>query len=306
MRIIVTGGFGFIGSSFVNTIARKNPTAEIVVVDKLTYAADPNNIKTNVKFIKKDICDVVPEDLGNYDYLVHFAAESHVDNSIKDGRPFVRTNVEGTFNLIECARKNLSLKKFIHISTDEVYGDMDDYEGQVLADENYQLKGSSYYSATKASSDMLVLAAHRVFGLPYIITRTCNNYGLHQNDEKFIPTIINAIREDREIPLYGDGKNIREWIDVDDNANIIHELMVSDMVNEVFNIGSGERYTNLQIILMIGEFMNKVPKFKFVEDRLGHDRCYALNSNKLMSIFPWFKPLLFVEFLKDSVKNITQ
>ena len=145
MRIIVTGGFGFIGSEFVNTIGRKNPTAEIVVVDKITYAANPNNIKTKVTLIQKDICEVTVEDLGEYDFLVHFAAESHVDNSIKDGRPFVRTNVEGTFNLLECARQNPNLKKFIHISTDEVYGDMDDISKDVLADEQFPLIASSYY-----------------------------------------------------------------------------------------------------------------------------------------------------------------
>ena len=126
MRIVVTGGFGFIGSEFVNLIARENPKAQIVVVDKMTYAANPKNVKTGIALIKKDICDVTPHDLGEYDYLVHFAAESHVDNSITNGKPFIRTNVEGTFNLLECARQNKSLKKFIHISTDEVYGDMDD------------------------------------------------------------------------------------------------------------------------------------------------------------------------------------
>ena len=138
MRIIVTGGFGFIGSSFVNLLGRRLPTAEIVVLDKMTYAADPNNVKVPVKLIKEDICDVTADQLGTYDYIVHFAAESHVDNSIKDGRPFIRTNVEGTFNLLECAKKNPYLKKFVHISTDEVYGDMADLGFDAIANENYR------------------------------------------------------------------------------------------------------------------------------------------------------------------------
>lgn len=314
MRVIVTGGFGFIGSSFVNLLKRKNPTCEVVIVDKMTYAANPNNVKVKAKLIKKDICEVTSEDLGEYDYLVHFAAESHVDNSIKDGRPFIRTNVEGTYNLIECAKKNNNLKKFIHISTDEVYGDMDDYPAdlingisrKVVADESFNLKGSSYYSATKAASDLLVESAGRTFNLPYIITRTCNNYGSHQNAEKFIPKIIESIKNGKEIPVYGDGLQVREWIDVEDNVNIIYALMLSSQVNEVFNIGSGERMENIQIIETIGEFLGKTPNFKYVEDRLGHDRRYALNSDKLRSVIGEYIPLSFVEFLKEQISELNK
>ena len=306
MRIIVTGGFGFIGSEFVNTIGRKNPTAEIVVVDKMTYAANPNNIKNKVTLIQKDICDVTVEDLGEYDYLVHFAAESHVDNSIADGRPFVRTNVEGTFNLLECARQNKNLKKFIHISTDEVYGDMDDISKDVTADEQFSLVASSYYSATKASSDMLVLSANRTFDLPYIITRTCNNYGAHQHKEKFIPTIMRSIKEGNKIPVYGDGKQVREWMDVTDNTLVIYNLMMSDRINEVFNIGSEERYTNLEVIEMIGKIMGKTPEYEFVPDRLGHDRRYALNSSKVNAILGEMIPLSFEEFLKEETSKLLE
>ena len=202
MRIIITGGAGFIGSSFTNHCVKLGH--DVLVVDKLTYAADPDNIP-KVSILKMDICDVTPEDLGPYDVLVNFAAESHVDNSIKDGKPFVRTNVEGTFNLLEVARQNPKLKKFVQISTDEVYGDMDDYDTQVLADETFPLIGSSYYSSTKASSDLLVQAAGRTYGLPYLITRTCNNYGSLQHDEKLLPTMINCVKNDIPIPIYGDG-----------------------------------------------------------------------------------------------------
>ena len=277
MRIIVTGACGFIGSHFVNLIGNQDPTIEIVVVDKLTYASNVNNLKVPVKFIKKDICDIVHEDLGVYDYIVNFAAESHVDNSIKDGKPFVRTNVEGTFNLLEVARKNPNLKKFIQISTDEVYGDMDEYGEVTLADESFNLIGSSYYSATKASSDLLVQAAGRTYGLPYLITRTCNNYGENQHQEKLLPTIINCIKNNLPIPIYGDGKNIREWIHADDNSQFIWDLIQSDKTG-VYNIGSGERYTNLQIIEIIEKILGYQLDFKFVQDRKGHDRAYGLRT----------------------------
>ena len=305
MRIIVTGGFGFIGSEFVNTIGRKNPNAEVLVVDNLTYAADARRVNVpNIDFLNMDICDVTAEDLGSYDYIVHFAAAIHVDNSIKDGKPFVRTNVEGTFNLLECARQNKDLKKFIHISTDEVYGDMDDICWDAESNETFGLKGSSYYSATKAASDLLVEAAGRTFGLPYLITRTCNNYGSKQNAEKFIPKIMKSIAEDLTIPVYGDGNQIREWIDVEDNTQILYNLMLSKEQGGVYNIGSGERYENIEIINMIGEMLGKKPKFEFVADRLGHDRRYAVDSSKVRGLYPEWINLSFKEFLLEQVYTL--
>lgn len=287
MRIIVTGGFGFIGSSFVNLVNDVLPTAEVVIVDKMTYAADPNNIKKKTKLIKKDICDVTPEDLGEYDYIVHFAAESHVDNSIKNGRPFLETNIMGTYNLVECARQNNQLKKFIHISTDEVYGDM--WDRLVLnnaSDENHKLNPSSYYSSTKAASDMIVMSAHRTFGFPYLITRTCNNYGEHQNKEKFLPTIFNSIKEGIPVPVYGDGKQEREWMYVEDNVKVIYDLMMDDeVINEVYNIGTGFVFKNIDLIDEISQILNKEVKFNYVEDRLGHDKRYRLRCLKLMNYY---------------------
>lgn len=274
MRIIITGGAGFIGSSFTNYCVKLGH--DVLVVDKLTYAADPDNIP-KVPILKMDICDVTPEDLGPYDVLVNFAAESHVDNSIKDGKPFVRTNVEGTFNLLEVARQNPKLKKFVQISTDEVYGDMDDYDTQVLADETFPLIGSSYYSSTKASADLLVQAAGRTYGLPYLITRTCNNYGSLQHDEKLLPTIINCVKNNTPVPIYGDGKNIREWIHVHDNTSFIWDLIEKD-ASGIHNISSGERYTNLDIIEMIENILNRKIEIEFVEDRKGHDRRYGIVS----------------------------
>ena len=286
MKIVVTGGAGFIGSAFINHLL-DNFECDVLCVDKLTYAGRRMNIKHNVSFLQKDICDVTEDELGDFDYMVHFAAESHVDNSIKNGLPFVRTNVEGTFNLLEISRKNKNLKKFIHISTDEVYGDMDEHIAiNHTATEDDSLKSSSYYSATKAASDMLVLSANRTYGLPYIITRTCNNFGEHQFEEKFLPTIARSIGEGKPIPVYGDGLQVREWMYVYDNVKVICDLMFDDeIVNTTYNIGTTFRVTNLDIIKNISYILNKEVDVKYVEDRLGHDRKYGLNCTKLREYY---------------------
>ena len=286
MKIVVTGGAGFIGSAFINHLL-DNFECDVLCVDKLTYAGRMMNIKHNVSLLQKDICDVTADELGDFDYMVHFAAESHVDNSIKNGLPFVRTNVEGTFNLLEISRKNKNLKKFIHISTDEVYGDMDEHIAiNHTATEDDSLKSSSYYSATKAASDMLVLSANRTYGLPYLITRTCNNFGEHQFEEKFLPTIARSISEGKPIPVYGDGLQVREWMYVYDNVKVICDLMFDDeIVNTTYNIGTTFRVTNLDIIKNISYILNKEVDIKYVEDRLGHDRKYGLNCTKLREYY---------------------
>ena len=286
MKIVVTGGAGFIGSAFINHLL-DNFECDVLCVDKLTYAGRRMNIKHNVSLLQKDICDVTADELGDFDYMVHFAAESHVDNSIKNGLPFVRTNVEGTFNLLEISRKNKNLKKFIHISTDEVYGDMDEHIViNHTATEDDSLKSSSYYSATKAASDMLVLSANRTYGLPYLITRTCNNFGEHQFEEKFLPTIARSISEGKPIPVYGDGLQVREWMYVYDNVKVICDLMFDDeIVNTTYNIGTTFRVTNLDIIKNISYILNKEVDVKYVEDRLGHDRKYGLNCTKLREYY---------------------
>jgi dTDP-glucose 4,6-dehydratase len=301
-RIIVTGGLGFIGSEFVNYVM-ENTTHDVVVLDKMTYAANIDNIKNEFRLIKKDICDVTEEDLGEFDYIVNFAAETHVDNSISNGRPFVETNVMGTFNLLEVARKNKNLKKFLQISTDEVYGDMDDNDvNNRISTEEFPMKASSYYSATKVSSDMLVISANRTYGLPYLITRTCNNFGEHQNNEKFIPKIISSIKNGVEVPVYGDGSQVREWIHSLDNVKQIYKLLVSDVVNEVYNIGSGERYKNIEIINMIGEILGTEVKYKFVEDRLGHDKRYSLSSDKFRNTFGNYECIKLYKWLEEIIK----
>ena len=315
MRIIVTGGLGFIGSNFVNLLS-STTDHEILIVDKVTYAADLNNIEGDVPLLKKDICDVTPEDLGEYDYIVHFAAESHVDNSIENGRPFLETNVMGTFNLVECARHNKSLKKFIHISTDEVYGDMDDK--LVLnksATEKDNLDPSSYYSSTKASSDMIVKSAHRTFGLPYLITRTCNNFGENQHKEKFLPKIFDCVMNGKTVPLYGDGLHQREWMYVKDNVKVIYDLMMDDeVVNDIYNIGTsvshptGGVYQNKELIELISEILGKEVNFEYVTDRLGHDRKYRLSSLKLINYYNSkgikYEPIKIKDWLENYLRQI--
>lgn len=298
-KIIVTGGLGFIGSHFVNHLT-ENTNNEIVIVDKLTYAANRKNIKGTPSIIEKDICDITPEDLGEYDYIVHFAAESHVDNSIQNGLPFIKSNVQGTYNMIEVARKNHNLKKFLHISTDEVYGDRD---GRGESNELTSLESSSYYSASKTSSDLLVMSAGRTYDFPYLITRTCNNYGENQHKEKFIPKIIHCIKNDIEVPVYGDGKQIREWIHADDNSNAIYKLLMSDKVKEVYNIGTSERYENIEILKMIGDILGKDVKFKYVDDRLGHDRLYSLDCKKYINDFGNIQNIKFNEWLKKTIEK---
>jgi len=294
MRIVVTGGCGFIGSSFVDLC--KNLGYEVLVVDKMTYASNEDWLPMDTELLTSDICDLTEDDLGEYDYLVNFAAESHVDNSIKDGKPFLKSNVEGTFNMLEIARQIPTLKRFVQISTDEVYGDI---TYQKESSEYDRLQPSSYYSATKAAAEMLVIAAGRTYDLPHIMTRTCNNFGIEQHKEKFLPTIFNSIKNDIPIPIYGDGEQVREWMWVEDNVRIIFEMMQNDSLLNTgpLNIGSGDRWTNKEIVQKIGELLGKKVKYEFVEDRLGHDRRYALKTN--LSGLGKLKTL--EEYLKEQV-----
>tara|TARA_R110000803_G_scaffold618_2_gene2111 strand:+ start:331 stop:1263 length:933 start_codon:yes stop_codon:yes gene_type:complete len=286
-NILITGGAGFIGSKFVEHIY-KTTKYHITVLDKLTYAADSDRIPKHIKedaerfnLLVGDICDITVSDLPSLSYIVNFAAESHVDNSIQDGRPFVRSNIEGVFNLLELAKKQPKLRKFVQVSTDEVYGDMEDLHGSPEATESFALKPSSYYSASKAAAEMLVIAAHRTFDLPYLITRCCNNFGPGQHAEKFLPTVFEAMRNNRPIPVYGDGLQIREWIHTSDHVSIMANLMHSSYDSETYNIGSGFSYTNLEVIEKISEELGIPANIEYVDDRLGHDRKYALDCKKL-------------------------
>ena len=305
MKIVITGGAGFIGSSFVNLIDRYSKDTgsfDIIVVDKLTYASNPELLPPSVTLIEKDICDLTKEDVGEVSYIVNFAAETHVDNSIEDGSPFIKTNVMGTYNLLEVARQMSFLKKFVQISTDEVYGDLDEFASKnQYSKEGDILKPSSYYSASKASADQLVMSAGRTYGLPYLITRTCNNYGKHQHNEKFIPKLLHSIDVWGEFPLYGDGKQIREWIWVEDNVKVIFDLMISDI--GIWNIGTGDRYSNIEILRNVSVMVGRPLNFRNVEDRLGHDRRYGLNTEKLQTLYKIedIQTITLMEFLRSEL-----
>ena len=300
-NILITGGLGFIGSRFAKLCIEKGHNVKII--DKMTYAADPKRLHDTVPnwiefpFNKLDICDVTVNDIVGCQYVVNFAAETHVDNSINDGRPFIRSNVEGVFNLLEQCRRMSQFrddfKKFIQISTDEVYGDI---EHVLESTEEHPIHPSSYYSATKASADMLVKSACRTYGLPYIITRTCNNYGPGQHEEKFIPKLEKCLQENKPIPVYTPGTQTREWIHVDDNCKAIYNLMVSNKVNDIYNIGSGERYNNLEVIDILDK--DNKANIELVTDRKGHDKRYALNSNKYKSEFGDPSSITFKEYYK--------
>jgi len=298
-KVVITGGYGFIGSRFIQQMYLATDF-KIINIDKCTYAADRSRVPSYIRddedryvFLKLDIASSDlrkhPE-LDNVDYVVNFAAESHVDNSIEDGKPFMATNIGGVFNLLEFFRRRSNLKKFVQISTDEVYGDMEEQRGKVSATEAFPLKPSSYYSASKASADLLVKSAARTFGIPFLITRSCNNYGPGQHPEKFIPKALECLSKKKAVPVYGNGKQVREWIHVDDNVEIIYGLMLDDSVeNEIFNIGSGKEYTNHEILDTIEEATGRSFIRESVTDRLGHDKAYRLDCTKLGSrhFAPW-------------------
>lgn len=288
MKYIITGAWGFIGSEFLKKVYVENQFTEIIVVDKQTYAADQARVPIpilrdeRIQFITEDICNLTYEMVGDFDYLVNFAAETHVDNSIIDGKPFIRSNYEGVFNLLEVARQSKTLKKFVQISTDEVYGDVKD---EFCSRENDVLNPSSYYASTKAGADLLVKSAHRTYGLPYLITRSCNNFGGLQHQEKFIPKVIDCIKSNKPIPVYGNGDQKRVWISVEDNVNVIYQLVQSKTcLNEIVNIGSEYQRTNMDIINAIGKVLQRTPIIEHVDDRLGHDQEYNLDLCKLQDL----------------------
>ena len=295
-RILITGGCGFIGSHFTK-LQMGYVDFEIVVVDKLTYASDINYLPEGAKLIKKDINDLTYDDIGEIQYCVNFAAESHVDNSIDDGSPFVKTNVNGTFNLLELCRQMKNFKKFVQISTDEVYGDVK--EPSIETD---VLKPSSYYSATKAAADQIVLAAGKTYELPYLITRSCNNYGDRQHEEKFLPKLFKCYKEQMAFPLYGDGLNRREWIWVGDNIRIIDLLTHSPNHYGIYNVGTGDIWCNVDIVDEVTMLTEGGINFQQVDDRLGHDRAYWLDCYKLEHELGYYPTMNLGKYLQDTFK----
>ncbi len=305
-RIVVTGGAGFIGSNFVHWVVQNQPGVHVTVLDKLTYAGNLDNLEgipeDRMEFVRGDICDAQLVDglLSRADAAVHFAAESHNDNSIADPEPFVRTNVEGTYTLLEAARKHGV--RFHHISTDEVYGDLAlDDPARFTEDSPY--KPSSPYSSTKAASDMLVRAWHRTYGVPATISNCSNNYGPRQHIEKFIPRQVTNILSGARPKLYGDGLNVRDWIHTEDHSSAVWAILTRGRAGETYLIGADGERSNREVLSAILEAMDRpADGFDWVRDRPGHDRRYAIDSAKLRRELGW-RPLHtdFAEGLADTI-----
>lgn len=293
MKILVTGGYGFIGSNLVMELNRRYPDAEIHVMDKLTYAANDKNLskinngKNKINTFIKDICDIIA--LDNYDYIYHLAAESHVDKSIEGPNIFIRTNVSGTQNLLELARRDCTnLKKFVHVSTDEVYGDIpfDAFLDERFT-ENSPLKPSSPYSASKAASDLIALSYQKTYGLPVVVTRSSNNIGPRQDQSKLIPKIIDCIINNKELTLYNNGINERDWLWVYDHVDGLIKAAEKGTIGETYLFGTGVSTPNITIIRMLEEIIGKECYIKHVEDRKGHDAIYRCDYTKAEKELGW-------------------
>lgn len=303
-KILVTGGAGFIGSNFVIRLLERYPEIEVVVLDKLTYAGNMENLKPVEKdpkfsFVKGDICDkaTVEKLIRNCDAVVNFAAESHVDRSIEDASTFIRSNIFGVFQLLEACRK-FGVERFLQISTDEVYGSAD--SGSFT--EKSRINPSNPYAASKASADALVNSYFTTYGMPVIITRSSNNYGPRQHTEKLIPKLITNAINDKKLPIYGDGKNVRDWIHVFDNCDGIMFVLENGKFGETYNIGGGNEKTNIEIARFILKELGKTEDIiEFVKDRLGHDRRYSLDCTKAKQA-GWEAKINIEDGIKDTIK----
>jgi dTDP-glucose 4,6-dehydratase len=287
MRLLITGGAGFIGSNFIHYLTKNHPDYKIVNLDKLTYAGNLNNLKDlennkNYSFIRGDICDekLVDRFSKDCDCIINFAAETHVDRSIADASDFIRTNVFGVHNILENIRKN-EVKRFIQISTDEVYGSCKNGSFK----EEDTLKPNSPYAASKASADLLVRSYIKTYDIPAIIVRSSNNFGPYQFPEKVIPLFITNLFEDKKVPLYAKGENIRDWLFVDDNCAAIDIILDKGKVGKIYNIAAGNELSNIELTKKILRQIKKNDEFiEYVEDRPGHDFRYSLNSDKIRGL----------------------
>ena len=310
MKILVTGGAGFIGSNFVKRQINLNllKVSKIAVLDKLTYAGNLNNFTTaernEFEFIQGDICDsqTVERLVKEFDLIVNFAAESHVDRSISSGTNFVETNVLGTQVILEACRK-FEVSKFLQVSTDEVYGSID--EGSW--DENFPLMPNSPYSASKASADLLVRAYGKTFGTHTNITRCSNNYGPYQFPEKVIPLFVTNLIRGIQIPIYGKGLNIRDWLHVEDHCRGIELVLQHGKKGEIYNIGGGTELTNLQLAeKILAQFGFNQTKIDFVPDRLGHDARYSVDIKKITTEMGYLPEIDFEEGLNETISFYKQ
>ena len=302
MKILVTGGLGFIGSNFVRWMIEEAGANvdDIVVVDALKYGSNENNLKgLDYNFVKGDICnyEIMAELVKGVDAIVNFAAETHVDRSISNPYAFIESNVIGSYTILEAMRKVSPDVRLVHVSTDEVYGDIE--EGSFKEEDT--LRPSSPYSASKASADLFVLAYVRTYGLNAVITRCTNNYGMHQFPEKLIPKAIIRAKMDKKIPIYGTGKNVRDWIYVKDHCEAINLVLEKGEIGENYNISSGAEKNNLEIVNEILGIMGKKDLIEFVEDRPGHDIRYSLDSSKINKL-GWKPKHGFEDGLKETIE----
>ena len=321
MKFVITGGAGFIGSNYLHYVVNKYPDDEFICIDALTYAGNYNNIKdlssmSNFKFIKANICDrekiidIFKQEKP--DYIINFAAESHVDNSIKNPNLFVETNIIGTMNLMNAARIIQDegihkIKRFHQVSTDEVYGDLPLDRPDLLFTENTPIHTSSPYSASKAGADLQVLAYARTYKLPVTISRCSNNYGPYQFPEKLIPVVISKALKDEPIPVYGTGENIRDWIHVYDHNVGIDLIVRNGKEGNIYNLGGHSEKTNLEHVKIILKELNKPESLiTFVTDRPGHDLRYAIDSTKVEKELRWTRTYSFEEGIKSTIEWYVQ
>lgn len=311
MKILITGAAGFIGSNFTYYMLREHPDYDIVGLDLLTYAGNLETLGPAIKnpkfkFVKADIADAPAMDklfaTERFDIVVNFAAESHVDRSITNPEIFLRTNILGTQALMEAARKH-GVKRYHQVSTDEVYGDLPLERTDLFFTEETPIHTSSPYSASKASADLLVLAYHRTYALPVTISRCSNNYGPYHFPEKLIPLIISRALNDESLPVYGEGKNVRDWLYVEDHCSAIDLIIHKGRVGEVYNVGGHNERTNLEVVKTILRELGKPESLiTFVKDRAGHDLRYAIDPTKISTELGWTPETPFDEGIKRTIR----
>jgi dTDP-glucose 4,6-dehydratase len=308
VKILVTGGAGFIGSHFVRLLARQenSQTDSMIILDKLTYAGTKNNLdfvhkKQNIKFLQGDICDpkLVSSLITEVDAVINFAAESHVDRSIQSSIEFINTNITGVQVLLDAIKASKKNIRFVQVSTDEVYGSINSGSWS----ENSPLLPNSPYSASKAGGELLARAYHRTHGLDVVITRCSNNYGTHHFPEKLIPLFITNLLEGKKVPLYGSGTNVRDWLHVDDHCRAIFQVLINGKAGEVYNIGGGRELTNLEITRLILEAMKAdYSSIEYVDDRKGHDFRYSVDWSKINNELGYEPQVKFEDGLSETIE----